>query len=87
MPGAAVGTECAINPYDLADDQVAPVEGDYIVSTAGTTYEVLEVRKVRSRVYPRRVSLRCLKLGHESDVVFDPTATVHGIEWYGRGPR
>lgn len=76
---AAIGTEVTIAPYD-SDDPVH--DGEYVVTTTGRSYLVLDAQCARRGAHTgRRWRLTCL--------VVDPDhvpadAVVHPLTWYPR---
>lgn len=77
---AAVGAEVTIAPYDTED----PVEhGEYLVTTTGRSYLVLEAQCAQRGAHAgRRWRLQCLVV-EPDDVPAD--AVVHDLAWYPRG--
>lgn len=81
MPTAPVGAVVTIAPYDHAPEP-CPEPGDYLLSTGGTAYRVLEARPTTR---PGRCHLTCLKTGTVDSI---PTeATAYPLVWYSRAPR
>lgn len=68
MRPAPVGAVVGLSPYDWNDDGPGPDEGDYILTTGGTAYRILEAHRVRSTVHPNRYRLRALKLGGADEI-------------------
>jgi hypothetical protein len=83
------GSTVKISPYDTRGDMKRPETGDYVVTVAGTVYEVVSSYRVspRSRLpsgVHARYSLTCKKLGR---VPLPEDATTYLLEWYPRKKR
>lgn len=76
---ARIGAEVTIAPYDT-DDPVQ--DGEYVVTTTGRSYRVLEARCAQRGAHAgRRWHLTCVVVDPD-DVPAD--AVVHSLSWYPR---
>lgn len=82
--GAPPGAIVRLAPYDWQEpeSEPPPASGDYVVSSGGSAYAILDARETRR---PRRYVLTCVKLASEEDV--PPEARRLGLHWYPRGRR
>lgn len=80
MRQAAVGAVVTIAPYDWGRrKEPAPREGDFLRSTGGTVYAIVEAVETRR---PGRWRLRCVKLGRDAEL--PDGARVARLSWYPR---
>jgi hypothetical protein len=83
------GSPVTINPYDMAEAEgPAPEPGDFIVTGAGTVYEVVSSDRIKPRGQlpvgvARRYRLRCIKHGR---VDVSPEGRTFPLYWYPRKP-
>lgn len=80
------GSRVKINPYDIMSEGRRPEEGDYVVTGAGTVYEIVSCYRVKHRKklpsgVRARFNLTCEKLGR---VTVPAGASVFPLEWYPR---
>lgn len=84
MRGAPAGAVVRLG-YDWhGRSDPPPGEGDYLLSRAGSLYEILDAIPVRG--YQARFRLRCLKLDASRDMP-GPQARVVDIVWEPRSRR
>lgn len=82
MRGAPAGAIVRLSPYDWQDPGPPPDAGDYVVSSGGSAYAIVEARLTRR---PGRMVLTCLKLAGPSEI--PAGARVVDLFWYPRRRR
>lgn len=80
------GDPCGLY-IDLAPDEPAPRDGDWIATEAGARYLVTSARLVRSRRHAQRKrwNMRVVRLAYGADVPDDVRCI--WLRWYSRGRR
>lgn len=79
---APTGAVVKIAPYRWLGSDAPPGVGDFLATSAGSAYQILDVRTGRS---PRRLSLTCLKLDGVASIPDD--ARVVQLRWFSRDRR
>jgi hypothetical protein len=76
---APIGAVVRIGPYDWSGPGMPPAQGDYLLSTGGSAYLVLEATATRR---PGRYRLRCLKVDEPA-----PGIRCLPLFWYSRDKK